>query len=60
MMTMEQAQAIVDVWHDIDEQEDDISIERLAAMVADRCGIEYGDVFEALAMVGDITGEVTT
>lgn len=39
---------ILEVWTEIEESEPDISTERLAAMVADRCDCDVDDVFEAL------------
>ena len=38
----------IEVWEEIEESEPDISTERLAAMVADRCDCDVDDVFEAL------------
>lgn len=40
---------ILEVWKEIEENEPDISTERLAAMVADRCDCDVDDVFTALA-----------
>lgn len=39
---------ILEVWEEIEESEPDISTERLAAMVADRCDCDVDDVLEAL------------
>nr|DAW57961.1 MAG TPA: Post-transcriptional regulator [Caudoviricetes sp.] len=37
---------VQDIWDMFDD--DDISTERLASMVADELGLEYGDVFDFL------------
>lgn len=39
---------IVDRWYDIEEQDPDISTERLACMVADDSGWNYEDVIEVM------------
>lgn len=45
---------ILEVWGEIEESEPDISTERLASMVADRCGCNVDDVFSALAHSNDL------
>lgn len=39
---------IVDRWYDIEEQDPDISTEKLASMVADDFGWNYEDVIEVM------------
>ena len=41
---------ILEAWDRIEENEPDISTERLWAMVMDETGCEYDDVTEALAL----------
>lgn len=49
-MKQKKAKRIVDTWDAVEAHDPEISTERLGAIVADMCGVEYEDVFEALAM----------
>lgn len=49
---------ILEAWAEIDGEYPDKSTEWVASMVADRCGVEYGRVFDALTREAQANGQI--
>lgn len=49
---------ILEAWAEIDGEYPDKSTPWIASMVAERCGVEYGRVFDALSREAKANGQI--